>query len=423
MFKKITFSFAFLFGLFSITAQDVDVSVGASYSNQAFYTLSNDETVTLDNEAWDLAFTTGVDGAAILYNESAKISFGDPVPELRLYLAPTDDFSDIIDSAALTDSLYNGEASWVDGAFNSVKNENDPDDYGWGVLNSGTQVIEGTKVYAIKLWDDSWRKIKIESLDNGIYTMKYANLDGSNETTIAIDKGDYMDSPFAFFSFGTGGVVASPANWDLLFARYYSGLEVGGEVTQYLVTGVLSGPGIEIAQANDVNPISVDYEPYLDSMETRLDVIGHDWKYFDLGEFSWVIDLQRAYFLKLPDDHLWKVVFIDFSGSSTGTFTFIKEDLGILNDVENPASNFIDFGVFPNPVTDEFSVSFSLKEHQDELQIQLVNLLGQVVWHKNVDGNAGLNVLNFQAPAVPSGVYQLVVSKGADLRSSTIFVK
>ena len=190
MYKKSTLTAIFFCSIFSLISQtDVEVSTGASYSNQAFYTLSDDGTTTLDNESWDIAFSTDAEGAAILYNESAKISFGDPVPNLRLYLAPTDDFADVIDSAMLTDSLYNGEASWDDGAFNSEKDDGNPLDYGWGVLNSGTQVIEGTKVYALKLWDDTWRKIKIESLDNGVYTMKYANLDGSNETTVAIDKG------------------------------------------------------------------------------------------------------------------------------------------------------------------------------------------------------------------------------------------
>ena len=235
-------------------------------------------------------------------------------------------------------------------------------------------------------------------------------------------KDDYSDSPFAFFSFGNGAATASPANWDLLFARYYSGLDAGGEITQYLVTGVLSGPGIEIAQANNINPITVDYQLYLDSMETRLDVIGHDWKYFDLGEFSWVIDLQRAYFVKQPDQHLWKLVFIDFGGSGNGTSTFVKEDLGLLNSIENPASNFIDFGVFPNPVRDEFTLSFSLKVKRNNLQVYLVNSLGQRVWNKTVDGNAGLNVFNYQAPAVPSGVYQLVVGEGNDLMPSTLFI-
>ena len=422
--KSFTLTLLFLSSFFFVKAQsDVEVSVGASYVNQAFYTLSDDNVNSLENESWDLAFTVDVDGAAIHYNESAKISFGDPVPELRLYLAPTNDFSDVIDSGMLTDSLYNGEASWEDGAFNSVKDDNDPSDFGWGIFNLDSQVVEGTRVYALKLRDDTWRKIKIESLDNGVYTMKYANLDGSNETVVTIDKANFGDSPLALFSFDSGAAVASPANWDLLFARYYSALEVGGETTQYLVTGVLSGPGIEIAQANNIDPISVEYEPYLDSMETRLDVIGQDWKYFDLSEFMWVIDLQRAYFLKQADDHLWKLAFIDFGGSGTGTSTFVKEDLGILNSVENPASNFIDFGVFPNPVKDELTISFSLKEQRSDLQIRLFNSLGQVIWLKTADVDSGLNVLNFQAPAVPSGVYQLVVGNESDLFTSAIFIK
>lgn len=421
--NKFIFTIIFFCGFFSIKAQDlVQVSVGASYSNQAFYTLSNNEINTLNNESWDLAFTTGPADAGIHYNESAKISFTGPVPVLALYLAPINDFSTVIDPMSLTDSLYNGEVSWEDGALNSVKEEGDPSDYGWGVYNPNNQVIEGTYIFALKLRDDSWKKIRIESLDNDVYTMKYASLDGANETTVTIDKNDFQGSPFALFSFSTETAVASPANWDLLFTRYISAIDVGGEITQYPVTGVLSGPGVEVAQANNVDPFTVGHEAYLDSMETQIDVIGQDWKYFDFT-VGWVIDLQRAFFIKLPDNHLWKAVFTDFAGSSSGNMDFIKTDLGQLTTVSDPTSNFIDFGVFPNPVTDEFNLSFSLKEQRADIQVHLVNTLGQVVWNKAVDGNSGLNVLNFQAPDVPSGIYHLIVGNETDLWPLTIFLK
>ncbi|MCB0564114.1 MAG: T9SS type A sorting domain-containing protein [Phaeodactylibacter sp.] len=422
---KITLSLLATLSMAILNAQEfVQVPLGASYSNQAYYNIGNDDMAFLPNESWDLAFTTAADAAGIFYNEAATASFSGEAPELRLYLAPTNDFADVIDPEMLLDSLYNEEIDWENGAFNSVKEENDPDDYGWGTYDSGNQMITGSKVYALKLRNNSWKKIFIESLANGVYTVKHAGLDGANEATVLINQADFAGSPLALFSFGTGTATASPADWNLLFIRYRTELDPGnGAIVQYMVTGVLSGPGVETAEARNIDPTTVSYEPYLDSLDTQLDIIGQDWKFFDLGGFEWVIDPERAFFVKTPDNRLWKVVFYSFDGSSTGIFTFEKTDLGLISGVEAPASNFTDFSLFPNPAADEMTVSFSLKERRDNLPLSMMNTLGQAVWHTSVRGDAGLNILNLQAGELAPGVYFLNLGTGKDRVTTKVVIE
>ena len=420
---KLTLSLLLVFSY--LNAQEfVQVSVGSSYSLQSYYTLSNDENSILTNESWDLAFTTAPDAAGIFYNEAATASFSGEAPELRLYLAPTTDFADIINPAVLGDSLYNEEIDWENGAFNNPRGENDPGDYGWGTYNPGTQAIEGNRVYALKLRNGSWKKIFIESLSNGVYTVKYAGLDGANEATATISKADFAGSPLALFSFNTETAIASPAGWDLLFTRYRTALDPGdGVVVQYMVTGVLSGPGVESAEARGVDPVDVDYEPYLDSLSTQLDIIGQDWKFFDLGAFEWVLDPERAYFVKTLENRLWKIVFYGFDGSSTGIFTFEKTDLGLLSSTRSPASNFVDLSVYPNPAAEEMTVAFTLKESQKELCLYLTNALGQVVWQSTVAGNAGLNILNLRPGGLPGGIYNLSMGAGSNRVAQKIVIQ
>jgi hypothetical protein len=421
--KRLNIILVFFFtAVSSLSAQDfAEISVGNSYANQAYYSLETDEVVNLENESWDLAFTLSEGTAGVLYNESATLSFTGDAPIVRVYLAPTNNFEDVFDPAVLVDSLYNGEASWEDGAFNSVKEEDDPLDYGWGLYNETTDVIEGNRVFAFKLRNDEWLKVQIISLENGVYTMKYASLDGTNEQTVTIDKADFGDSPLALFSFASDEAVASPANWDLFFGRYLSGLDNGsGEIQQYRVTGLLSGPGVEIAEARNIDPETVDYKPYLDSLETRLDVIGHDWKFFDLGNFEWVLDEERAYFIKLPNDQLWKVIFLTFEGSSTGTTVIEKELIGELTSATAPISNIEKVGLFPNPVQDQLTLSVSLLAANPNLSLTLFNGAGQIVWRNEVNAQAGLNVWRFEVPEVPAGVYRLVLGEGNDVAVKTL---
>jgi hypothetical protein len=92
--------------------------------------------------------------------------------------------------------------------------------------------------------------------------------------------------------------------FDLFYGRYVAsvydpGLELD---VPYNVTGILSGPGVQVAEADGVDPETVDYTDYQDSLRSELDIIGHDWKFF--WQFL-VIRCRQGLFCK---NHSWSCV-------------------------------------------------------------------------------------------------------------------
>jgi hypothetical protein len=419
--STLTFSLIlFATGLF---AQEYgQASFGPNYSEQAFFRFSDLSAENIANDSWDLAFSVeGPFSVGVHLNEAVPASFTGVPPFLELYLAPVDSWDAAIDLSEVTDTLYNPEISWDEGALNTTKDPGDQFDYGWGMYNPTNHAVIGNRTYVIKLRDDSYRKFEISSLIAGVYTFRYAHLDGSNEAEVTIDGADF-DSPLALFSFDSGQAVESPQTWDLLFSRYITLLDAGGEeFVNYTVAGVLTGPGVEVAVAQEVVPYEVNPDDYVDAYDTRLDQIGHTWKYFNLGAFSWVIEDSLSYFVKTADEHLWQVIFIDFEGSSTGTATFEVVDLGTV-DVVEPNGNVSTIGIFPNPVKDHFNLSLELKEQTNQLDILLTDMNGKVVWRTQRSAYAGLNIFEFSGFEVPAGFYTLSVRQGSQL-TSTAFIK
>ena len=406
-----------------VNGQFVEISYESGYSEQAYYRLSDDATTNVANTFWDIAFTNmGLQDAGVLINE-ATASSG---VELELYQAPSNDFSATITSTDLTDRLYNSEDSWENGgAFNSIRVEGDPFDYGWGSYNPTGHIVEGTAVYVIKLRDGSYKKLEIQSLASGVYSFRYADLDGSNEASYTIDKAAYPNDNLIQFSFDTGTIVndiPATTEWDLLFTRYVTPLDDGtGNFIDYAVSGVLSGVGVEVAQANGVDPANVEFSSYEEVLTTALDEIGYDWKSFDLGTFQWSLPSDRAYFVKTANGAIWKIVFIDFEGSSTGNAVFEKTQIGLVNSNEEIYPGVTDFAVFPNPVIDHSVVTFTTSQ-KENVSLNLYNAAGQLVWQSAQQAATGFNVVQLPAFELPQGLYWLQLNIGTRAITKTVSI-
>ena len=384
-------------------AQTVSGTYGPSYIIQGFYNFQGDEMTNVLNTDWDIAFSTaGSQDAGIHVNEAVE-SMGN---ELELYQAPTNDFNDVISPGNLDTRLYNDEVSWNFGAFNGWVDPTDPDDYGWGFYSQSEDAIIGDKVFVLKFRNGTYKKIQILSLSQGVYTFKYANLDGSNEVTHTINKADQGDITFFSFS-GTGGVVDFiPEQWDLWFTRYSSPLDDGSpNPVNYEVTGVLSGYGVEVAEAKGIDPQTVTFEAYEDSLHSELGEIGYGWKEININTFQWTIFSDLAYFVKTASGDVWKVIFTSFSGSSSGDFAFTREFVGNFSAIEEQ-SVFTGMEAYPNPITDEATIAFSLKQ-AGIVRLVLYNTMGQVTWSRQVEANAGFNVQILPDLNIPSGTYAL----------------
>jgi len=409
------FSIAISFG------QEFDqISVGASYSEQTFYDLETGTKTTIDGDEWDIAFTVfGFQDAGIFINEAAP-SMG---VELELYDLGINDFNASISQADIVDRRYNSEKSWMNGAFNEGRDLADFSDYGWGFYNPMMQSVEGVKLFALKLRNGEFIKLKIDVLAATEYTFRYANLDGSNEKTVSFDKSDFNGKQMAYFSFNNGQVMdLEPAEWDLVYTRYSSPVEAGpDEILNYVVTGILSADGVRVAQADGVDPSTVMESDFASSYSTSIDVIGFDWKDIDINTFQWSLVADRAYFVKTADNNIYKLYFVDFEGSSTGVTTIEKTEVISTSTSDVLDANVSIGSVFPNPSSGVFSFNYTSDE-ANSIKMAAYRMDGQQVYSQMIDVPAGESVITIDQLSF-AGNYILVLDNGSKIYSQKLIIK
>ncbi|GAB5555473.1 MAG: hypothetical protein Sapg2KO_50640 [Saprospiraceae bacterium] len=401
-----------------------ELSIGQGYANQLFYDLDTDKTIELKTSDWDLIFTTfGLQDAGIHINESSASTFGMPAPSIELYLADTNNYDVITAFDTTFTRLYNDERSWGFGAFNVNLNPQSFFDFGWGNYNPMTRQVIGDELFIIKLRSGVYKKLLIELLDIDVYKIKWANLDGTEEQTAEIDKKDFQNG-LALFSFTTGTTLdLDLSGMDLLYTRYITSVPDTNttNILDYTVTGFLSMPGTEVARIEGMNPDDVvpnDTTQY----STRLDAMGYDWKAFDFTE-GWVIPNDLSFLVKTAAGKLYKTVLIDFEGSTTGVTVINKTELNVVS-TRNLNTAFEDFRIFPNPIQNDLNVAFSLKESDQNVQLQLFNQLGQLVWAKTVNGITGSNNYNFQlSQTLARGTYYLNIQAGQSQMTQKISIQ
>lgn len=391
-----------------------EISTGPGYNKQSFVRLADGTEKQVSNDSWDIAFTAfGFQDAGIFINEASGSSMGQNLPLTELYYALTDDFNAPIDLEAIKAQKYlNSEASWLYGAFNELRDTLNPFDFGWGAYVPGANKVVGNKVFVLKLRNGEFRKLKIEALNATTYTFKYAKLDGSEEQVKNINKlTDNRGQKLIFYNLTTHSTVdVLPAGgFDLMYCRYISIAKDpnGTIVQQYNVTGVLTGPGVQTAEADGVNPGTVLFADYKEKLSTHTDVIGYDWK--TLSGTSWVLDPDKVFFVKTLDNHIWKLHFIDFEGSSTGVAVFEKTDLGTLSATQELPG--VEVNVYPNPATENLTVSLNANFAQDII-ISITDMAGRVVQSLPIGNHQGLRVIDCNIATLNPGNYTLQVKSG-----------
>lgn len=416
-----TFTFALLL-VINLKAQD-QVSVNAGYMMQTYYSIATGETTQADPLSWDIAFSLGAQDAGVFVNEAVGLSFTEALPQVELYL-PVNASSTEYENADTTgmERIYNNEVTWEEGAFNHVKDETNMLDAGWGLFDLSNFTTNSLRYFVIKLRNGAYKKVEIQSLIAGVYTFRYADLDGSNESVQTIDKSNYNGETLAYFSIQNNEEVdLEPEEWDLLFTRYAILLDGNEGFINYTVTGVLSNKGVEVIELNGVvDPTAVNYMDHEDLFTDSLTVIGHDWKSFDFQE-GWVIPTDKLFFIK-SNDVIWRVVFIDFEGSSTGVSTLIKEEVGTVTAIEDTVAGQHVFEMYPNPATDFIDINFSSDTQEANGFVQIFNNLGQSVYSERVYIQQGRQQkrINFE---LPTGNYFLSLGYDDQIITQTFTVR
>jgi len=312
----------FAFGFYSCDEDDdpIDVnrmetvSMGASYANDVYYSLSDGIVAQVLRTNWDVAFSVDAMSSSILINDGAGVV-------LKEY--PIDagwEWLDAIDTTGFSSwtSLMNSDEDWEEGAFG--QNATGHPNYGWGEYDMTSHNVVGAALYIIKLVDNQYKQVFIEVKDatNSEYIFKFADLYGTNAVTETISY-DGLTSNYIYYSMTNETVVADrepdASTWDLLFTSY-----MDNEI-YYNVSGIKQNLGVQVIEVD--NALDLTIETYNEAeFSDDITEIGYDWKEFDMGTFQYVLDADRIYFVKDQNDHVYKIVFTGFGGSATGDFNF-----------------------------------------------------------------------------------------------------
>jgi len=391
---KKTFTVVSLFILsLGLQAQLVadQVTLNAGYSQQVWYSMANGEVGAADNTNWDIAFLTEGQNSSILINDNISTA-------IYLYSEDIADYANVDTTGFVGEGLNNDEVDWTQGVMQQLSTPN-AFDYGWGVYNPSSNLLEGSKVFLVEFASGEMKKLIIEELNFGTYNFKYADVDGTNEVEASIDVTAYSSKNFVYYSMQNQEVLDREpvsADWDITFTRFDA---LVAPEQLYTVTGVNQNIGVEVAQASET---PLDMAVYTDfDFEADKNIIGDDWKYFDMTLLQFIIVEDLSFFVKDQSGDVYHMAFTSFGGQMTGDIEFGTAFVAATSITEEQS---ISFGMYPNPASSEVSLVLPASSTSADLVIR--NLTGSLVARHTLLPNS-IQTLNISDLASGSYILEL----------------
>ena len=359
--NKYIFTFLTCLVALATQAQTIDsVSTGTQNANDVYYSFNNGIIKTQSNTDWDLAFEISGLTAGILANHVKGVLVWQSPYSISQWSS--------VDTSTKSNwkKMYNSSEKWSLGAFNLHTNNNF--DLGWGTYEPTSHIVNGDSIYIIKLANGNYKKIAILNLNAGIYTIKYSNIDGSNEQIKGVDKANYKTQNFMYYRFDTESTFGREpiaTDWDIVFTKYTVFIP-----TPFNVRGVWTNKNYKTAEAKGVNTNITDYSPY--TFTTVNSEIGYDWKTFNINTNKYELAQDLVYFVN-TNSKVWKIVFTGYKGEPLGRFIFTKQAfaLSVKQAQLNPSR------VFPNPVLG--SLNLDLVNGNTLINYTIYNAVGKCI--------------------------------------------
>ena len=390
------------------------VSMGSGYAQMVWYNLeTNVETKGAAN-GWDLAISMRGFDASI---------FTHPFDTLYRAVNTLANFSTVSNTDTLpklaSRQLFNSDTSWTLGGFNTTLTG--VFDYGWGSYSQVTNSVVGDSTYLIKLTNGTWKKIVIEKLSfDTSYFIKFANLDGTSEQRVEVNKKNYVGKNFIYLNLSTNSVLdlePKGTDWHLAFMRYNSTAPdpSSGKPLPFVVSGVLSNTilsnvrGINVYGGSFVAKVirrDTASDVYSQNQfATSISTIGSDWKAFDYINNRYVVSDSTTYFVKTPSNKVYKLIFTGFGGATTGDFKFSREYM-LGTSLKDPNDGIAVLAVSPNPTVDgQIQIVFDLGRNVQHAEFQLFNIAGQSVFAKKLSNTEGFQTMTLPILGLTNGIY------------------
>lgn len=280
--------------------------MGTDYRYNAYYDFGSNSFVYEHLKTdWDLGFETGSEGWRIVLNNAKAMNAG---------RSPEVDFASVTDTVGVA---WESDASSWNLDETAIGN--------WQESNGVYCIDRG---FSYDGTHQGYQKLEIQSVNQAYYTIRYANLDGSNERTAQVPKDDDSYN-FTFYSFDSHDITEiepEKETWDLVFRQYTHRFDDG---VVYLVNGVLSNShNVEVAEVFDKDFTEVQFDDIQNAtFSADNDIIGYDWKTFNGNDFD--IHPEQVYIVKTTEGLYYKLRFTDFYNEQgdKGTPTFEMQAL------------------------------------------------------------------------------------------------
>ncbi|HYG49397.1 MAG TPA: HmuY family protein [Flavobacteriales bacterium] len=272
------------------------VNMDASYKWQIYYDLETNTVVGQNSKTqWDLGFESSAGGFHVVLN-SAKAMYAWNTYNVN--------FASVTDTTGLAAGKRWDEPS---GNYDSTAVGN------WQGTGHVYIIDRGYNETGIH---QGFRKIIFESVDAEKYNLRFATLEGTNDTSFTVYKDSTFNLQFLSFS-GAGSVVSIEPpkhTWDLCFTQY---LHIFHEPFQpYLVTGCLLNRYHTKALLKTGFAFNdIDYNVAMSTiLSNSINSIGYNWKEFSSGVYT--VNPSMNYIIQDAEGHFYKLHFTDFYNTS-----------------------------------------------------------------------------------------------------------
>ncbi len=276
----------------------MQVDMGENYEFQYFISLQNNNIVHISpTKNWDLAFSCDPNSHAIYLN-----------------------------GAKLMSAINTHKSNMADVGAGDTSDKADAWKYDNASGNIDSTVIGDWKksddVYIIKLSNTSNKVRKIKFLSEDLFQFKFevADLPAAVPTVITLPKrAQYNYTYFSFdFLAEVPDVEPNKESWDLQVTLYNYTFYDQNPILPYVVNGVLLNPTGTTAYKDSITPynsINADFALAM-PLSNHKDVIGFDWKKYDIDKNLYTVDSRYNYIVKTKSDSYYKLRFLDFYSAS-----------------------------------------------------------------------------------------------------------
>lgn len=282
-------------GDFSV--QNAQVHMGEDYETQIFFSFVNGVVHQSKASEWDIAFSNG-SMPEIWMNGGKKV---------RFYPTGSHEYTSILEARNLPAAVWKFDAS------SGLEGKS-----ALGILTQGQRLGE---VIIVDNGEEVFYKFQIMELSDSSYKVKLGALESTLGEELVFSKDD--DYNYTYYAFEKGIVSPEPPkrNWDIVFTKYrhiYYGFNDDGTDFPYYLNGVLTNP-YSVQSAKDTSELAKDFYAYdlahaqALSLASDRDVIGFDWKKYNLNTDQYIVDSKRLYIVKDVSGFMWKLRFMGFT--------------------------------------------------------------------------------------------------------------